>query len=244
MSQTTLSNNVTSLDEAIEVVLADEDGRTTEFITATLSPWRNLAAEALTRAFLDEQRSRAERERATWPLYLYQGRRARCLLLDTALHYCDEWVRVEAVRVLAPYNNWRIITAMRTILADTRNSAELRSEAAHTLGMNWPGQRGNGTFVRSLMPFLHDPAPEVRLTVIYAIMQCDKKRRALNEIRKLINDHRPAPTWHWTVAQEARWAVVGICVKGRTNIDPDSPELLRDDWQNLIVAGKRAHRRR
>jgi hypothetical protein len=240
MSQTILTKNHIPPGEAIEAFLATgKGGAGYHAAIATLEPWGGEAAEALAHIFLDETRPQEVREQAAWPLRQIRGRCTRRLLTEAALYNPDEWVRVEAVSILSSYYSDSLIQPMLSLLQNRRNSSQLRSEAAHTLGMIHTPFSGTATYIRALIPHLRDPAPEVRLTVIYAITQSRKARNALNEIRKLVNDHTPVLGWRWMVAQEARWAIYTIL---RPNFDTEMPDhamYQTDEWRDKIEAWKR-----
>ena len=109
--------------------------------------------------------------------------------------------RYHAAYSLGLFDSVRATAALREVVRDRNEHAEVRGRAAEALVY----QR---SAIPDLMAGLRDPAPEVRFWSAYALGE-GRVRRALPALRRLTKDRSRVRGW-WSIAREARWAIATI----------------------------------
>jgi HEAT repeat protein len=162
--------------------------------------------------------------------YTGPARRVRGALMQAARTEPDLAVRKSAVEAAAHLGTKRVIFPLLDILDDRSETAAIRAEAAHSVGMNLYG--GTSRISRKLIPHLFDPDPRVRFYTMYALAMCGKKR-ALPALRTRVNDYTDSGALWWSNAQEARWAINTIRLRGRyiDTGDPEDPIYKTNAWK-------------
>lgn len=116
----------------------------------------------------------------------------------------DVKVRELAANALGNISGKRATAALRAVLANRDELAEVRGAAAEQLGASFAWDA-----VPDLIAGLRDGAPEVRFWSAYGLGFL-RVQKASRELKRLAaNDYAKVPGW-WTVKREARWALKEI----------------------------------